>query len=72
MRCPACGKNSLWDFTTHFMGDVGSCGHAYRLEEAVDELEGVTVLLDGRIDDLTGDCPRCKAVFDVGGRDCCR
>ena len=66
MHCPACGKETLWDFTTHFMGDVGSFEHAYRLEEAVNELKGVTVLLDGRIDALTDECPKCEALFDVG------
>jgi len=56
----------MWDFTTHFLGDVGSYEHAYRLGEAVDELKGVTVLLDGRINALTGECPHCEAVCDSG------
>jgi hypothetical protein len=66
MQCPACGKETMWDFTTHFLGDVGSYEHAYRLGEAVDELKGVTVLLDGRINALTGECPHCEAVCDSG------
>jgi len=56
----------MWDFTTHFLGDVGSYEHEYRLGEAVDELKGVTVLLDGRINALTGECPHCEAVCDSG------
>lgn len=48
------------------MGDGGSYNHEYELGEAVDELKGVTVLLDGRIDALTGECPYCEVVFDVG------
>src|SRR2546428_5351827 len=66
MRCPVCDKETVWDFTTHFMGDIGSYSHEYGLGNTVDELKGVTVLLDGRIDALTGECPHCEAVFDVG------
>ncbi len=49
------------------MGYFGSCEHEYVLDEAVDELAGVSVLLDGRIDDFIGGCPKCKTYFDVGG-----
>lgn len=66
MLCPACGKENVWDFTTHFIGDVGSYMHEYMPGKDVDELKGVTVLLDGRIDALTGECPHCEALFDVG------
>ena len=48
------------------MGYPGSCDHEYALEEAVEELQGVTVLLDGRIDGFTGTCPTCEALFDIG------
>lgn len=66
MTCPSCGKTTTWDLQTHFMGYGGSCGHEYTVGEKVDELEGVSVLLDGRIDDFIGDCPHCETLFDLG------
>jgi hypothetical protein len=66
LLCPACGKEDKWELQTHFMGYMGSCQHEYTLGKEVDELEGVTVLLDGRIADFSGSCPKCDARFDVG------
>ncbi len=50
------------------MGDYGSYDHVYKLGETIPELKGVTILLDGRIDDFVGSCPECEALFDVGAR----
>lgn len=66
MTCPGCGKTTTWDLQTHFMGYLGSCEHYYKLGEKVHELEGVTVLLDGRIDDFNGDCEKCGRFFNIG------
>lgn len=67
ITCPKCGKKDSWNLSTHFMGDIGSCSHEYKLREDVKELKGVNVLLDGRIDAFVGDCPKCEKVFDLGG-----
>lgn len=66
MTCPGCGKTAVWNLQTHFMGYLGSCEHYYKLNESVHELEGVSVILDGRIDDFNGDCEECGKFFDVG------
>ena len=66
VTCPGCGKRSLWNLQTHFMGDYGSYEHEYNLNEDIPELEGVSVVLDGRIDDFNGDCEECGRFFDVG------
>lgn len=66
MTCPACGKISTWNLQTHFMGYLGSCEHYYKLGEKVHELDGLTVLLDGKTDDFNGDCDECGRFFDVG------
>lgn len=68
MRCPSCGKASLWNLQTHFMGDFGSCVNVYKLDENVAELEGITLVLDGKIDDFIGDCPECGKFFDLGAK----
>ncbi len=68
MKCPGCGKTTLWNLQTHFMGDWGSYNHVYKLGEEVPELEGVDVLLDGRIDDFNGECEKCGRLFDVGAK----
>lgn len=39
----------------------------YNLREDVKELKGISVLLDGRIDDFVGDCPKCEKIFYLGG-----
>lgn len=64
--CPYCGKRSLWNLQTHFMGDFGSFEHEYKLGEDVPELKSVSVVLDGRIDDFIGDCIKCGRFYDVG------
>ena len=66
VKCPKCGRDRMWDLQTHFMGYPGSCMHHYKLDEKIDELEDVSVVLDGRIDDFIGDCPNCDAKFDLG------
>jgi hypothetical protein len=67
VKCPDCKKAAIWNLQTHFMGDFGSCVHEYKLGEEVIELKGVTVLLDGGIEDFIGNCPLCGALYDVGG-----
>ena len=66
MKCPSCGKVSLWNLQTHFMGDFGSYANEYKLNQNIPELEGINVVLDGRINDFTGDCEVCDKCFDVG------
>lgn len=66
IKCPKCGKTTLWNLQTHFMGEFGSYAHVYKLGEKIPELEGVDVTLDGRIDDFNGDCEECGKFFDVG------
>lgn len=66
MKCPKCGKQGMWNLQTHFMGDFGSCVNEYKLGEKVEELKGVSVLLDGKNDDFIGDCPHCGKFFDLG------
>lgn len=68
IQCPACGKTTVWNLQTHFMGYLGSCEHFYKLNEEIDELEGVDVLLNGRIDDFIGDCEKCGKFFDIGAK----
>jgi hypothetical protein len=66
ITCPGCQTTGLWNLQTHFMGGPGSYEHRYRLGDRIPELRGVTVLLDGRIDDFNGDCEACGRFFDVG------
>lgn len=66
MKCPSCGETTSWNLQTHFMGYLGSFSHYYKLNQKVHELEGVDVVLDGRIDDFIGDCEKCGRFFDVG------
>ena len=66
VNCPKCGEVKTWDLQTHFMGYMGSCQHYYKLGEKIDELENISVILDGKIDDFAGDCPNCDAMFDLG------
>ena len=66
MKCPNCGKTSIWNLQTHFMGYLGSFSHNYKLNAAIPELKEVSVILDGRIDDFIGDCPKCEKFFDLG------
>lgn len=66
MICPVCRKPAVWELQTHFMGYPGSCLHVYQLAEVIPELQGVSVRLDGRIADFSGDCPTCAALFVVG------
>ena len=66
MKCPGCGKISLWNLQTHFMGKYGSYRHNYKLKQRIPELRGTTVLLDGKIDDFAGDCIECNRFFDIG------
>ncbi len=66
MTCLCCGKTTIWELQTHFMGELGSYSHIYTTGETIPELQGVSVRLDGRIDDFIGDCPKCEALFDVG------
>jgi len=66
MTCPRCGETTTWEMQTHFMGYVGSCENHYTIGETIPELQGVSVRLDGRIDDFSSDCPKCDAIFDVG------
>ncbi|MDO8618591.1 MAG: hypothetical protein Q7R49_01445 [Candidatus Daviesbacteria bacterium] len=66
MKCPKCGKTTLWNLQTHFMGDLGSFGHPYKLGEKIQALGNMTILLDGKINDFTGDCDKCGRFFDVG------
>jgi hypothetical protein len=67
LPCPGCGDVRERELQTHFMGDAGSCVNYYRLGDEVEELRGVTVSLDGRIDDFTAGCDSCKSHWDVGG-----
>lgn len=66
IKCPKCQKGNIWDLQTHFMGDVGSCVNVYELGEKVEELKGISVLLDGKVDDFIGDCPKCGEFFNLG------
>lgn len=66
VKCPNCGKTRVWNLQTHFMGDIGSCVNEYKLGEKVDELDTVSVVLDGTNDDFIGDCPNCDKFFDFG------
>ena len=50
------------------MGDFGSYSHEYKLNQDIPELEGVDVVLDGRIDDFSGDCIKCGKFFDIGAK----
>lgn len=68
IKCPACGQTAVWNLQTHFMGYLGSCEHFYKLNAEIDELKGIDVLLDGRIDDFIGDCEKCGRFFDIGAK----
>lgn len=67
IKCPNCCKVGKWNLQTHFMGDFGSCINFYKLGQTIPELKGITVTLDGKIDDFIGDCPSCDKLFDLGG-----
>lgn len=67
LTCPDCGKESLWNLQTHFMGDFGSCINKYKLDQKVDELKDVTVSLDGKEEGFCGHCSQCHKFFDFGG-----
>lgn len=56
----------MWNLQTHFMGDFGSCVNEYKLGAPVTELNGVSLNLDGKIDDFIGDCPKCGAFYEFG------
>jgi hypothetical protein len=66
LLCQVCGKKGTWRLQTHFMGYPGSYEHEYALGETIPELQGVSVLLDGRMAAFSGDCPNCEALFEVG------
>ncbi|KKQ41849.1 MAG: hypothetical protein US60_C0028G0004 [Microgenomates group bacterium GW2011_GWC1_37_8] len=66
LKCPNCGKSSLWNLQTHFLGDYGSCLNEYKLKEKVNELSNTSVTLDGKNDNFIGDCPNCDKFFDLG------
>lgn len=68
IKCPNCGKISVWNLQTHFMGYLGSCEHYYKLNESIEELKKVNIVLDGRIDDFIGDCEKCGKFFDIGAK----
>ena len=57
--CPKCNKKSIWNLQTHFMGEVGSSGNYYKLEENIPELKNTNIVLDGKNDSFCGDCPKC-------------
>ena len=65
VECPK-GHRYSDELQTHFMGEPGSCLNYYALGEPVEELQGVTVVLDGRIDAFIGECKDCKAFYDCG------
>jgi hypothetical protein len=48
------------------MGDFGSYDHYYKLNERIPELDGTSIVLDGNVDDLGGDCAHCGTWFDIG------
>lgn len=66
IKCPNCGKNSMWNLQTHFMGDFGSCLNEYKLNEKVKELGNISVTLDGKNDDFIGSCDYCDKYYDFG------
>jgi hypothetical protein len=68
--CPSCGVASTIELQTHFMGEPGSCVNYYSLGEPVEELQDIeaVTLGDEGPDDFIGDCPKCHAWFDFGGR----
>lgn len=68
MKCPECGKITLWNLQTHFMGSVGSYINNYKLGDKVPELKGVSITLNDKIDDFNGDCENCGKFFDVGAK----
>lgn len=65
VECPK-GHRFTDELQTHFMGEGGSCSYHYRLGESVDELQGVSVMLDGRNDDFIGRCPECDEHYYYG------
>lgn len=67
VKCPECGRVFVDNLQTHFMGQIESCQNTYQLGQNVPELQGVSVVLDGRINDFIGTC-ECGAFFDVAAR----
>lgn len=63
--CPNCGAEHS-ELQTHLMGDFGSCVNYYTLGEPVEELKGVSTVLDGQNDDFIGQCTACKAFIEFG------
>jgi len=68
LTCLGCGVRFRWRLSTHFMGDTWSCLNTYTRNEAIPELLGVSVLLDGRIDAFRGECPHCETLDEIGAR----
>ena len=68
MKCPNCGKASIWNLQTHFMGDYGSCLNEYKLGEKIKELDNLSVVLNGKNNDFIRDCPSCGKFFDLGAK----
>ena len=67
VECPKCHKTQPMEMQTHFMGEPGSCLNTYEMYQLIPELQGVSVELDGRIDDFITTCPQpCDYTFLVG------
>ena len=67
VECPKCHKTQPMEMQTHFMGEPGSCLNTYEMYQLIPELQGVSVELDGRIDDFITTCPLpCYYTFLVG------
>lgn len=68
ITCPKCSHNYNGELQTHFMGEIGSCMNYYNLNQSVDELKGVSVVLDGRNDSFIDECPKCNEFNDYGAK----
>ena len=69
LKCPKCGEVSVWkDIQTHFMGgrDGTMCMDYYELGKPIPALGGVTITLDGIVDDFIGSCSKCRECSDIG------
>ena len=67
VECPKCHKTQPMEMQSHFMGEPGSCLNTYEMYQLIPELQGVSVELDGRIDDFITTCPQpCDYTFLVG------
>lgn len=66
VSCRKCGHVYTDDLQTHFMGEWGSCENYYEIDEPVEELKGVSVILNGENDDFISICPECKEAGDFG------